>query len=107
MDRKHNPFLNSATGGRILSALQLPLFLARPPLGYGVLATRGRRSGKARRRCVRVVMRGQLAYLVAIKGPRTAWLKNIQSNPHVRLRVSANVLRRLRGWVGDGNCARA
>ncbi len=88
MDRKRNPFLNSATGGRVLSALQLPFFLARPPADYGVLITRGRKSGKVRRRCIRVARRGDVAYLVAIKGPRTAWLKNVQADPHVRLRVS-------------------
>jgi deazaflavin-dependent oxidoreductase (nitroreductase family) len=88
VERKRNPFLNSATGGRVLSALQLPLFLARPPTGYGVLTTHGRKSGKARRRCIRVVRRGDLAYLVAIKGVRTAWLKNIQADPKVRLRIS-------------------
>lgn len=87
LDRTRNPFLNSPTGGRVLSTLQLPFFLARPPAGYGVLTTRGRMSGKARRRCVRVVRRGRLAYLVAIKGPRTAWVRNIEANPRVRLRV--------------------
>jgi len=87
MDRRRNPLINSPTGGRVLSAVQLPFFLVRPPAGYGVLTTRGRKSGKARRRCVRVVKRGNRAYLVAIKGPRTAWVKNIQADPHVRLRV--------------------
>jgi deazaflavin-dependent oxidoreductase (nitroreductase family) len=87
MDRKRNPFLNSARGGRVLSALQLPFFMARPPAGYGVLMTRGRKSGKVRRRCIRVARRGDLAYLVAIKGPRTAWLKNVQADPQIRLRL--------------------
>ena len=85
--RTHNPFINSARGGRVLSAMQLPLFLLRPPAGYGVLTTTGRRTGKARRRCVRAVKRGERAYLVAIKGSRTGWLRNVQANPEVRLRV--------------------
>lgn len=63
--------------------------MARPPGGYGVLTTRGRKSGKKRRRCVRVVKRGNKAYLVAIKGSRTAWLKNIRADPRVRLRIRA------------------
>jgi deazaflavin-dependent oxidoreductase (nitroreductase family) len=92
VERKHNPFLNSPTGGRVLSALQLPLFLIRPPMGYGVLTTRGRKSGKVRRRCVRVVRRGGVAYLVAIKGPRTAWLKNVRANPRIRLRISGGTV---------------
>lgn len=86
-ERTRNPFINSARGGRILSALQLPIFKLRPPASYGVLATTGRRSGKRRERCVRVVKRGDRAYLVAIKGPRTAWLKNVGAHPEVRLRV--------------------
>jgi deazaflavin-dependent oxidoreductase (nitroreductase family) len=92
MDRTRNPFLNSPTGGRVLSALQLPLFMTRPPAGYGVLTTRGRKSGKKRRRCVRVVKRGDRAYLVAIKGPRTAWLKNVRADPRVQLRIRAGRL---------------
>lgn len=89
MQRTRNPFINSPTGGRVLSALQLPLFMARPPAGYGVLTTRGRKTGKKRSRCVRVVKRGDKAYLVAIKGPRTAWLKNVRANPRVQLRIRA------------------
>lgn len=86
-ERTHNPLINSATGGRVLSALQLPLFRIRPPAGYGVLTTKGRRSGKVRPRCVRVVQRDDRAYLVAIKGSRTAWLKNIEAEPRVRLKT--------------------
>jgi deazaflavin-dependent oxidoreductase (nitroreductase family) len=86
-ERKHNPLINSARGARILSALQLPLFALRPPSGYGILTTRGRKSGKARRRCVRAVRRGDKVYLVAIKGRRTGWLLNALADPNVRLRI--------------------
>jgi deazaflavin-dependent oxidoreductase (nitroreductase family) len=85
--RNHNPFINSAAGGRALSAMQLPLFILRPPAGYGVLTTTGRKTGKTRRRCVRVIRRGDKAYIVAIKGAHTGWLKNVRANPEVRLRV--------------------
>lgn len=86
-DRQRNPLINSATGGRALSAVQLPLFTLRPPAGYGVLTTRGRKTGKRRRRCVRAVRAGDRIYIVAIKGGRTGWLKNIQADPNVRLRL--------------------
>jgi deazaflavin-dependent oxidoreductase (nitroreductase family) len=86
-ERTHNPFLNSAAGGRALSALQLPFFALRPPPAYGVLTTTGRKTGKARRRCVRAVRSGNKAYVVAIKGGRTGWLRNIRANPNVRLRI--------------------
>jgi deazaflavin-dependent oxidoreductase (nitroreductase family) len=100
-ERKHNPFVNSAAGGRALSALQLPFFLLRPPSGFGVLTTTGRRTGKTRRRCIRTIRGNGMAYVVAIKGARTAWAKNIRANPGVRLRIRggtfAGVARELRG----------
>ena len=85
--RKHNPLINSARGGRVLSALQRPWFTMRPPCGYGVLTTIGRVSGKPRYRCVRAVRRGNRVYLVAIKGMRTGWLRNALANPDVQLRI--------------------
>ena len=85
--REHNPLINSAAGGRLLSALQLPLFMIRPPSGYGVLLTMGRKSGKARRRCVRATRHQNKVVVVAIKGARTGWLKNLESCPDVRVRV--------------------
>jgi deazaflavin-dependent oxidoreductase (nitroreductase family) len=85
-ERKLNPFINSPAGGRALSAMQLPFFLVRPPSGYGVLTTRGRKTGKVRRRCVRAIRRGDVVYVVAIKG-KTQWARNALANPAVRLRL--------------------
>jgi deazaflavin-dependent oxidoreductase (nitroreductase family) len=85
-ERKHNPFINSPAGGRALSALQLPFFLMRPPRGYGVLMTAGRKTGKLRRRCIRAIRRGDVVYVVAIKG-KTQWMRNALANPAVRLRL--------------------
>jgi deazaflavin-dependent oxidoreductase (nitroreductase family) len=97
-ERKRNPFLHSATGGRVLSALMLPQFTILPPRGFGVLTTTGRRTGKTRRKCVRAIRRGNKAYLVSIRP--TAWLKNLRANPAVRLRIRggtfAGVARELR-----------
>jgi deazaflavin-dependent oxidoreductase (nitroreductase family) len=86
-ERKRNPFVNSARGGRALSASQLPWFTALPPRGFGVLTTTGRRTGQARRRCVRAIRRDDRAFLVAIGGPGAAWVKNLQADPAVRLRI--------------------
>lgn len=87
VERRRNPFTASASGGRLLSALQLPLFLLRPPQGYAVLTTIGRRTGKARRRCVRAVRQDNAVYVVAIKGVRnTGWAKNALAAP-VRFRL--------------------
>jgi deazaflavin-dependent oxidoreductase (nitroreductase family) len=81
-------------GGRLLSALTLPAFTLRPPKGGGVLTTTGRKTGKARRRCVRAIRRGDKVFVVAIGGERSRWVKNIRANPHVRLRI--------RGGTYDG-----
>jgi deazaflavin-dependent oxidoreductase (nitroreductase family) len=86
-ERRHNPFVRSPAGGRVLSALQLPFFTLLPPMGFGVLTTTGRRTGKTRRRCVRAIRRGDRAYVVAIGGAEAAWVKNVRANPNVRLRI--------------------
>ncbi|MQA09814.1 MAG: nitroreductase family deazaflavin-dependent oxidoreductase [Pseudonocardiaceae bacterium] len=82
-----NPFVRSLGGARVLSALKLPFFLVRPPGAFGVLTTTGRKSGKARRKCVRVIRSGNEAYLVSIGGADAAWVKNVRANPAVRLRL--------------------
>ena len=95
VERKTNPFTRSAQGGRTLSALMLPFFLLRPPAGFGVLTTTGRKTGKTRRKCMHVVRRGDKAYIVMLR-PRpaaiknrsiSAWVLNIRANPEVRLRI--------------------
>jgi deazaflavin-dependent oxidoreductase (nitroreductase family) len=92
-ERKRNLFMRSKTGGRILSAMMLPLFTVRPPAGFGVLTTTGRRTGRARRKCVHVIRSGSRAYIVMIRPPAapasltSAWVLNIRANPNVRLRI--------------------
>jgi deazaflavin-dependent oxidoreductase (nitroreductase family) len=86
-ERRRNPLVQTPLGGRILSASQLPLFKLRPPEGFGVLTTTGRRTGRKRSRCVRAIRRGDRVFLVAIGGERSAWLKNARANPDVRLRL--------------------
>ena len=92
-ERKHNPFVQSKSGGRVLSALMLPAFMALPPKGWGVLETTGRRTGKTRRKCVRAVRSGNQAYIVSIRPSSVgqtataAWVLNIRANPQVRLRI--------------------
>jgi len=95
LTRKGNPFTRSVIGGRALSALMLPGFTLHPPVGYGVLTTTGRRTGKTRRKCVHAIRHGNRAYIVMIRPtPATialpwtaAWMWNIRSNPDVRLRL--------------------
>jgi deazaflavin-dependent oxidoreductase (nitroreductase family) len=92
-ERKHNPFVRSKGGGRVLSALMLPAFMALPPRGWGVLETTGRRTGKTRRKCVRAVRSGNQVYIVSIRPSHmhqtatAAWVLNLRANPRVRLRM--------------------
>jgi deazaflavin-dependent oxidoreductase (nitroreductase family) len=83
-----SPFTKSSTGARVLSAIHLPFFELRPPHDYGILTATGRKTGKRRSRCLRIVRRGDKAYLVAIKGAGvTGWAKNVIANPQVRVRL--------------------
>jgi deazaflavin-dependent oxidoreductase (nitroreductase family) len=93
---RHKRLIRSARDGRLLSALMLPFFLARPPTGFGVITTTGRKTGKARRKCVRVIRRGNKAYVVQLRPPElamsrpsavAAWVWNIRSNHNVMLRI--------------------
>ncbi|HYU59486.1 MAG TPA: nitroreductase family deazaflavin-dependent oxidoreductase [Solirubrobacterales bacterium] len=86
-ERRRNPLVQTSLGGRVLSASQLPWFSVLPPKGFGVLTTTGRKTGKTRRRCVRAIRRGDRAYLVAIGGEFSGWLKNVRATPEVRLRI--------------------
>jgi deazaflavin-dependent oxidoreductase (nitroreductase family) len=95
-ERRYNPFIreqgvtvfgHNLNGGRILSALELPWFNLMPPRNYGVLTTTGRKTGKPRRKCIRAIRRGDSVYIVSIGGPNIAWLKNIEANPDVSLRI--------------------
>jgi deazaflavin-dependent oxidoreductase (nitroreductase family) len=91
LERKGNPVLRFRSGARVLSALMLPFFTIRPPAGFGVLTTTGRRTGKTRRKCIHVIRRGDRAYIVmlrpVLKVKTSAWLLNIRAVPNVRLRI--------------------
>ena len=100
-ERTRNPFVRSTGGGRVLSALQLPWFMLLPPAGYGVLTMTGRRTGKRRRKCIRVIRRGDRGYVVSIPGARAAWLKNVRANPNVRLRVRGGTVTGVVRELGD------
>jgi deazaflavin-dependent oxidoreductase (nitroreductase family) len=100
---KHRRILRTSRHGQILSAVMLPLLLVLPSAGYGVLTTTGRRSGKRRRKCIRMIRRDDKVYLVQLRPPElaiarpaaaSAWVWNIRSNPNVKVRI--------RGGTFDG-----
>ena len=94
VERGRNPFTKSPGGGRLLSALMFPLAV-RPPRSFGVLTTKGRKTGKWRRKCVHPVRDGEQVYIVMLRPSATAitenhvagWLRNIRDDPRVRLRM--------------------
>jgi deazaflavin-dependent oxidoreductase (nitroreductase family) len=94
-ERRWNPFLRSPFGGRAISALELPWFTVRPPVGFGVLTTTGRKTGKPRRKCVRAIRVGDRVFLVAIGGTTAAWFRNTSANPEVVLRIRSGAFRGL------------
>jgi deazaflavin-dependent oxidoreductase (nitroreductase family) len=98
---RRNPFVRSATGGRVFSALMLPFVTTLPSAGYGVITTTGRKTGKARRKCIRAIRREDRVYIVMLRPPViamarpsavSAWVRNIRANPNVRLRIRGGSL---------------
>ena len=81
---------------RIVHALQK--YLANPPIklalamglplpGYASLETKGRKTGKPRRTPVGDGHMGNQFWLVAEHGMKSGYVRNIESNPRVRLRL--------------------
>jgi deazaflavin-dependent oxidoreductase (nitroreductase family) len=61
--------------------------LLRPPEGFAVLTTTGRKSGAPRSQSVRAIRHGDRIVVVAMMGKKAQWLKNIRANPDVTLRL--------------------
>lgn len=58
-----------------------------PPPGDALLETTGRRTRQPRRTPVCDGLDGETFWLVAQRGRRADWVKNIQANPRVRVKV--------------------
>jgi deazaflavin-dependent oxidoreductase (nitroreductase family) len=58
-----------------------------PPPGDALLETTGRRTGQPRRTPICDGLDGETFWLVAQRGRRADWVKNIQANPRVRVKV--------------------
>ncbi len=90
--------IHTPRGARILNFFVVPLWRVLPPRGFGVLTTVGRVSGTRRRQAVRLVFEDRTAYLVAIVGEHSDWLKNALRADTVHLRA--------RGRTGRGRARR-
>ncbi|HEU4759655.1 MAG TPA: nitroreductase family deazaflavin-dependent oxidoreductase [Dehalococcoidia bacterium] len=69
----------------------------RPPEGFAVLTTIGRKSGKPRRQSVRAIRQDDRVVVVAMMGQRAQWLKNIRANPVHGVASLAEMLDKLVG----------
>ena len=58
-----------------------------PPPGDALLETTGRHTGQPRRTPVCDGLDGEIFWLVAQRGHRADWVRNIQANPRVRVTV--------------------
>ena len=69
--------------------LSMPLFRASAGFmpGFGVVETIGRRTGKRRQVPVGGRLRGDTFWFVAAIGRRTHYVRNIEANPRVRVKV--------------------
>ena len=63
------------------------LWLQILPLGIAILETTGRKSGRPRRTPIGEGLEGDTFWIVAEHGRRTNYVRNIEANPRVRVRV--------------------
>lgn len=73
-----------------------PFYVLATPPGHAVVTATGSRTGKPRPTCLRVVRRGDVAYVVMLRPPAAAivdpssvaaWVRNIRADPEVRLKL--------------------
>lgn len=76
--------------------MRLLLRLGVNPLGLAILETHGRRSGRPRRTPVGNGRAGTTVWIIAEHGTRSHYVRNIQHDPHVRLRLRIRLRYR---WV--------
>jgi deazaflavin-dependent oxidoreductase (nitroreductase family) len=80
----------------------LPFVTLVPSAGFGVITTTGRKTGQARRKCIRAIRSEDVVYIVMLRPPVfamarpsavTAWVWNIRTDPTVRLRIRGGMFR--------------
>lgn len=76
--------------------VRLLLHLGLMPLGYALLETRGRSTGKPRRTPVGNGRQGDVFWIVAEHGRRAGYVRNIRRDPNVRIRLRVGLRFR---WV--------
>jgi deazaflavin-dependent oxidoreductase (nitroreductase family) len=80
--------VSTFASARLLNPLVRAAARAGLPLpGYVLLETTGRRSGEPRQVPVGKALEGDTLWIVAEHGLRAAYVRNIQANPRVRVRI--------------------
>lgn len=83
-----NPLADSRFYARLGNVFTRPMWLLlRPPEGFAVLTTTGRKTGAPRSQSVRAIRHGDRIVVVAMMGEKAQWLKNIRAIPDVTLRL--------------------
>lgn len=85
MDKRR---LTTALARRVVNPLVKTLFaLGVAPPGYALLETTGRKSGEPRSTPVSNGLQGDVFWIVAEHGRRAGYVRNIEANPRVRVKV--------------------
>jgi deazaflavin-dependent oxidoreductase (nitroreductase family) len=80
--------LASGTAKYVVNPVVRGLFrLGLPAPGIAILETTGRKSGRPRRNPVTNGLDGAVFWIVAEHGRRASYVRNIEANPRVRLRI--------------------
>jgi deazaflavin-dependent oxidoreductase (nitroreductase family) len=96
---------DTGDAGRRRRIVRVQRYLLNPPVkalawlgvlpGHGLIETHGRRTGKRRRTVVGIHVDGDTAWIVAEQGRHAGYVRNLQADPNVRVR--------LRGRWRDGH----
>ncbi len=83
-----NPLAGSRFYARMGNLWTRPMWgMLRPPVGFAILTTKGRKSGQPRSQCVRAIREDDRVVVVAMMGERAQWLKNARADPQVTLKL--------------------
>jgi deazaflavin-dependent oxidoreductase (nitroreductase family) len=80
-----------------------------PIPGDALLETTGRRTGKLRRTPVCDGLDGEVFWLISQRGRHADWVRNLEANPHVRVKVRGGPRARWRtgtAYILDGDDSR-
>lgn len=88
---------NTADAGRRRRILLVQRYLLNPPVkvlawlgalpGHALIETHGRRSGKRRRTVVGIHLDDDTGWIVAEHGRHAGYVRNLQADPNVRVRI--------------------